>query len=97
MATAQDSTPARPLSVGRICGLMELARASHVGVDDEAGDKLIAIESRLWDLMASRPVKSSIDARLKLEAVLDDLERFRQIDARSAQIIRQVIAWLDDQ
>lgn len=97
MAMHANSTPARPLSVWAINGLLELTRASHIAVEDEAATELFLIECKLWDLMLRRTIQSAGDARGKLDAMLTDLERRDEIDDTSAQIVRQVIRWLEDQ
>lgn len=97
MAAEANSTPARPMSVWAINGLLEFTRAAHIAVDDDAGAELFDVERQLWDLMIRRPIQSAGDARGKLDAMLTDLERRDEIDDASAQIVRQVIRWLEDQ
>ncbi|GEM_PF-2442799 len=100
MASHANSTPApaaeRPLSVWRIRGLMDFARASMIAVESEdAIEALSAIEYKLWPLLASAPITGPNDARGKLEAVLEDQLQRRDIDHLSAGIVRDVIDWLD--
>lgn len=100
MAHHAISTPMpaaeRPLSVWRIRGLMDYARAAVIAVDtDEQMDALFRVEADLWQLLDKAPIKGANDARGKLGAVLQDLIERDEIDDLSAGIVRQVIRWLD--
>lgn len=100
MASHANSTPApapaRPATVWRIRGLMEFANASMVAIEsEEAADALATISGHLWHRLAAAPITGPVDARGKLEAVLEDLLLRRDIDHLSAGIIRDVIDYLD--
>lgn len=87
---------ARPPSVWRIKSLMDLARASHIAVQSEdAVQALCVIEGQLWHRLALAPTRTPLDARGKLEAVLEELVARRDIDHVSAGIVRDVADWLD--
>lgn len=96
-AMQPTSTDVRPLSVWAINGLIDFARASHIAVEEDASIHLFEIEAQLWSLMVRRPIQTAVEARGKLDALVTDLERCDELDARSATIIRQVMAWLDSQ
>lgn len=100
MAEHATSTPApaaaRPATVWRIRGLMDFADASQIAVQREASaDALAAINGHLWHRLAAAPITGPVDARGKLEAVLEDLILRRDIDHLNAGIMRDVIDWLD--
>lgn len=100
MAEHANSTPApsaaRPATVWRIRGLMDFANASMVAVEsEEAGDALANISGHLWHRLVAAPITGPVDAKGKLEAVLEDLILRRDIDHLSAGIIRDVIDYLD--
>lgn len=88
--------PARPATVWRIRGLMDFADASQIAVQREASaDALADISGHLWDRLAAVPITGPNDAKIKLEAVLDNLILRRDIDHLSAGIVRDVIDWID--
>lgn len=100
MASHANSTTVpiaeRPLSVWQIKGLMDYARAAMIAVEsEEAVEALCALGDQLWPRLAAAPITGPNDARGKLEAVLEDLIRRRDIDNLNAGIVREVIDWLD--
>lgn len=96
-ATQPNSTPARPMSAWALNGLIEFTRAAHWAVDEDRAGELFALEGSLWTMLVRKPIQSAQDARAKLDAMLSDLERRDEIDPISADIVRQVMRWLDAQ
>lgn len=89
---------ARPLSVWRIRGQMDYAKAATIAVvSDERVDALFDIEADLWLMLERAPINGPADARGKLGAVLQDLTDREEIDDLNANIMRQVMRFLDEQ